>query len=336
MRVNVLRVSVFVLLLLASVTAQADMLKVRSKEYQGTFQGYESKKFIFRAKSGKMLKQLRSSVRSLKLDSPTEIRLQTKSKKKPEKVLLIGYNKGKFSIKRSGKASNVTGMNVERITVMRQAASGGTSTDTRNAISPIDVSGLENAQLTPQQSSAVEQYKRARSTYDSFLAQSSALVAKMNNASGSTRSSLLTQLRQRKDQEQPIKREMESAHAEMLSAFPGLANGGTIEIKSRPTQSSAPSKPVLQRTELTLVVPKLGANEVFVIDAAVLNQLGAANKNQESAIKIYDAAAKDYERFVADPAGVAKEKDPEQIRNNLSNAQKTLLMAFPNLELIEQ
>ncbi len=213
-------------ILCSSLTlATADTLNLGAKSYDGTFDGFEDGRFLFRTAEGREIKEPRSSVRKLNLTEPRQVALTRTSKREPDKLTMTGYENGKFAVKADGKESTIPGMQVRSITVEMdfQAFGAMEQADTPRPVQPIDISGLTARQdLTAEQTAVLKQYQAANGKYNAFLTESSALVEQMDKATGAKREALLNVLRRRKAEEQPVKRDLEISRTALLKAFPDL------------------------------------------------------------------------------------------------------------------
>ena len=323
---------------LTAAAAEADVLQVGTRKHRGTFEGFKNGKFSVKGADGKLVEASRISVRSLTLDMPRRGTILRTTARKAEEVVIRGYKGGKFAIKQSGKPTTVTGTHVKEITVKPveiTESRGGASGSGEGIIEPIDISGLERRRdMTQQQSAVLENYKSAREKYDSFLARSSAMVAEAKSADGGRRNDMLLQLRHRKSEEQPIKRELEASQASLLSTFPELTGGAPVSANTGPARKN--ESPAVAEEELTLYVPRVPEGQVLLIDTGFFEQLGKLSEDQTAAISGYNKAKNKYSRFVDDPSSVQEESDRNALRAELTEAQSGLLKAFPRLKLVTQ
>jgi len=202
---------------LSPLASRGDTIVIGTKTHTGTFEVYEKGRFIFRTAEGKLLKQNRTSVRRLTLDTLKAVRLVRSGKKQSEEATLVGYDKTKFTIKQAGRKQTLFGARVERILVM-QAPKPLRVVAKRPRIAVEVLEDMES--LSPEQAAALDRYKAARRRHDDFLEESSRLVSEMDGTTGKKREQLLDILRRRKNDEQPILRELEQAEAALLAVFP--------------------------------------------------------------------------------------------------------------------
>ncbi len=81
---------------------------------------------------------------------------------------------------------------------------------------------LNHPDLNADQKAALEQYQAAKDKHRQFMEESSAMIARMDTLTGSERQALLNNLRLRKEEEQPLKRELEASQQALSAAFPEL------------------------------------------------------------------------------------------------------------------
>lgn len=210
-----------------AATAYGDTLITKKGTYKGAFEGYRDSEFVFRTDKGQVIRTARVKVTKLECDKACKVILSVE-RKPPANAMFKKYEKLKFTFEEKGRKRTVFSRTVESISVMR-ATGEGRGAKGGGALPMFDVSRLEKApDLTPTQKAAVERYKTAKEQYNTFLSQSSAMVAQMDAARGKTRQSLLNQLRMRKQDEQPIKNEYSTAASALLKAFPDLEADGEV------------------------------------------------------------------------------------------------------------
>ena len=156
------------------------------------------------------------------MEKPTRVAFTASRKKRSGARMLKGYKGLKFVFVEGEKEKKVFAGRVKSISVIHPAGgSGGKDAKGADTFPVIDISGLETrSDLTEQQTDAIDRYKKAREAYDSFLAESSKLVARMDRERGGAREKLLDELRVRKDREQPIKNELRAAIRELMATCP--------------------------------------------------------------------------------------------------------------------
>ncbi len=210
-----------------SATAQADVLNTGSKTQTGTLEGYDGRSFLFRDETtGKVQAISRTSIKDLKLDTPRKAEVEIIGKAKPESMLMAGYAKGMFLFIRQGEKTTISGMNVKSLKLEYVSRFGGPSEpvpETVQLIPDAEITRLLNhPDLNADQKAALEQYQAAKDKHRQFVAESSAMIAKMDTLTGSERQATLTKLRLRKEAEQPLKRELEASQQALSAAFPEL------------------------------------------------------------------------------------------------------------------
>ena len=213
--------SLFVVMLVAS-PCMADTMTVGTKTYEGEFKGFENNQFNFKPEKGKEIRENRTKVKKLALDKPLKVSYEKRGKKPEEGVELLRYEKFKFVFKKDGKERKVLGNGIQKISV---AWSGGNgfglpSMERPKVPEPIDFQGIEGADLTPAQETALAAYKAARGAYDKYVNESSAMVTAMDASAGKRREELLNDLRIRKQDEQPLRNALQQATNDALAAFP--------------------------------------------------------------------------------------------------------------------
>ena len=226
---SVLLGTVFLLVFCAalSAAAQADVLNIGSKTQKGTLEGYDGRSFQFRdAGDGKVQNVFRTSVKDLKLDKPRKAEVEMIGKAKPESMLMAGYAKGMFLFIKQGEKATISGMNVKSIKLEYVSQFGRPSEPVPEVVQLIPDAEikrlLNHPDLNASQKSSLEQYQAAKEKHRQFVAESSAMVAKMETLTGGERQAVLNNLRLRKEAEQPLKRELQASQQALTAAFPEL------------------------------------------------------------------------------------------------------------------
>ncbi len=320
----------------STCASRADELRVGSATHQGFFVGVEDGVILFRTESGTLLKEPRTSVRSLDLDEARPVSVLYNTSREVDRAMLAGYERGRFNVRLSGEETSIPGMHVRTIKVFDTPPGGNAlpGADVPHAISLIDTAALRNnPDLTALQSSVLDQYEGARSRYEAFLGKSSAMVMEMDGATGNRREELLNDLRRRKLEEQPVKRDMETASSALLSAFSEIL-AKNVDPSVRP--GIVPNEQESVREKMTLTIPRLADNEILLIDTGFLEQNGDLSEIQSTAIIRYNAAKLNYQSFAADPDATAERIDPSRLETALKEAQSGLLKAFPDLKVVTQ
>jgi len=293
--------------------AYADVITIGTKPLQGKFEGFEKNQFLFRTRTGELLKEDRMRVRKLSLDAPLDARLVRSGAEQSEPARLVSYVGGRFTIEQKGKQSTVLGMRVERIIVRRARRRPGADGGDAGRAPVLDISPLEGrGDLTESQAAALRRYKAARREFDDYVAENSAVVAEMDRSHGRQREKLLNDLRLRKNAEQPLKRELERAEAALLNAVPRPWTPPPIPADAPPMPPTPPA------TE----VPELAEGEVLLIDVSALAVTPGLTKAQDEALRRYEQARDRY-----------MESQDDADRVTLKKAQADLVKAFPGLSL---
>ncbi|TFH17805.1 MAG: hypothetical protein E4H02_01845 [Lentisphaerales bacterium] len=214
--------------MVACASHASDEMVVRNKTHRGTFEGYEKNSFMFFDSSNDMIKAAKGAVKKLTLNPPCKVQLLRSMKKEPDGYVLKGYSSMKFTVEDSNGETTIFANNVKSITTERPnallvAAVGADAAGGNKVPARIDTEPLEaRPDLTDGQTRALSGYMDARERYDAFVSESSRMVAEMDRMRGARRTELLAELRDRKNQEQPIKNAVVAATADLKSAFPEL------------------------------------------------------------------------------------------------------------------
>ncbi len=214
----------FAVIIAAGSASGKDTIVIRNQTHQGIFEGYENGNFIFRTSGGETLRETRSMVRELSLDPPRNADVTMSRGRTSETRKVQGYRAMRFVFMEGEKEQTDFATAIDEIRMQRPAtaaAGAGAPSSGPAAIPAINLAGVEdNPDLTPEQRSAVDTYKQARTRYDEFLAESSALVSEMDRSQGRRRDELLNILRRRRDEEMPIRNALQEATNRLLAAFP--------------------------------------------------------------------------------------------------------------------
>lgn len=337
---------------------RADVLTGAMSEDKGSFLAYKDNKFFFKTEKGQDLELSKAAVRKLTLDEPREVYFLRKGKSKNESALLVGYDKLQFSFKQKKQDFSISAMNVASIKAsMATVEGGGTeggTTDGNTFIAAVDLSGLDETALSPSQKAAISSYAAVRTRYESFLSRSSTMVAEMDRSSGARREELLGELRRRKNEEQPIRLQMSSAHKSLLAAFPG---GFPLKANEAPAARPIPIMPPPGESAKEVIEESIDVanGEVLLIDTSSIAKSGILTDKQMKAMDAYDRAAVAYEEISAKQAAMANavnnaapadkeqlmplfeegEKDATKAKQAVLKAQAVFLKAFPQLQLTE-
>jgi hypothetical protein len=320
----------FSLTVLVSASVNADVLRVGSKTINGTLEGYDGRTFQFRnAETGKREEISRTSIKDLKLDKPRKAKIEVMGKSGPASMLMAGYARGQFLLLDKGEKTTIPGMRVKSLELERVSSFGATSTapvpkPAKQIPTRVINELLARPDLTPSQKDTLTQYEAAKDKYNTFLAESSAMVQAMDTMTGSDRIDALNNLRLRKDAEQPLKQEMASSQQALLAAFPELKHG-------MPSAPSTKGQNTGTTETLTLTLPKLGEGEILILDTGLFKQLGSLTDNQKQALLDYEATAADYEKLMG---GTPTQDEVQSVQERLATTQSALLGAFPNVRVI--
>ena len=248
------------------------------------------------------------SVRSVQVDAPCPATLKRTGRSQAERVEVKEYGAGRFTFIERGKEVQIFGMRVERMAVNRSSGTTG-GTDAPRPKPRIDIAALERQpDLTSSQRASIARYKSARKRYDAFVDEELRPGRDhLDAATGTRREQLLLRLRQRKDQEQPLKRDLDSAEASLLRAFP---KGIPSEEQPGATSNAAVLPPPTEK--------------VLLLDTSPLEATPGLTQEQSSALRAYNSAKRNYENARTPGRDVTKA---------LADAQDGLLRAFPDLQI---
>ena len=342
--------------LISCISVKADVLKTAMGEKKGHFSAYKNSKFIMKSEKGKKIEIPKATARELILESPVNVTFKRKGKSKSESAELLGYSKLQFQLKQKNKKVSLSAMYVTSMEahVPMSAGPGGTVRGGDTSIRAIDTSKFDESTMTASQKSALASYRAVRKRYDAFLSQSAAMVAEMDRSTGQQREKLLSKLRIRKNQEQPIRNEMSAAHKSFLAAFP---NGFPLKSAKAPVSRRGPVMPPPGKSAEEVIEKSadIADGEVLLIDVSGLGSSGDLTDHQMEAIDTYDKAAIAYQQISAKQAALARavnaaadadkvhlmpvfeqgEKDATAAKKAVLKAQKAFLKAFPTLQLTE-
>ncbi len=344
------------MLLSAETYSYADVIKKAMGEEKGTFSEYKNNKFILKTDNGRTIEVPKASARELILDEPVSVSLLRKGKSKPENAQLIGYGKLQFKLKQNKKDISLSAMYITSLKAqvpMAASETGGAVGGGDTPIPAIDTSEFDEGAMTETQKSALSGYRTARKRYDAFLSESTALVREMDRSGGQRREELLTKLRIRKNQEQPVRLEMSAAHRSLLAAFPA---GFPIKAKEVPV-SREPAAPPPGQSAGEVINEKIdiAEGEVLLIDTTPIALSGNLTEPQMKALDKYEKAAISFDKLSKQHSALgtklntasaderaqlmsAFEESKDAVakaRERLLVAQKTFLKAFPNLRLTD-
>lgn len=202
-------------------TGVADQLVLTGQTKEGSFQKYENGRFEFVTTKGRFLKERAERVTKLVLSSPMKVVYLTTGSKKEDSAELKGYEKKTFTFTKKDQEATVALSKVKTIERAFEEGEGGDGDGgSKSPIPEIDVDSFAGDDLTPAQQSALDGFKAARKKYDDFVAESSALVVEMDKQTGAKREALLNELRERKNDEQPLRKALTAAYNRLADAFP--------------------------------------------------------------------------------------------------------------------
>jgi len=306
----------------ALCAGRADVLRTATDEYKGEFRRFEKDHFVFATEKGDELRLPRSSVRCVLMQPPREVEIARSGGKTTEQETLAGYDKMKFCLIEGGRTNMVLATAISGIRVPQPELQAGVeraSDDAPRAPRTFDVSALETLpDLTPDRKAVIDKYKEARGRFDAFVKESAALVARMDRATGPDREKLLDALRSRKNEEQPLKRALERATADLLAAFPDIGKGSASSGKT-----AAPQQEASNRTPL------------MILDVSGLASDRQLTEEQTAAVKRYQQLAGEYKAALN---GTAKKTGEEfdRLVEDVKRAEADLLKAFPDVQVVEK
>ena len=210
------------LVMLASA-ACGDQLVLGGQTKEGTFQGYENGRFFFANKRGRLMREQAIRVTKLVLSSPMRVVYVTKDGKAEEIADLTGYEKKAFTFDKKGQQVVVPQAKMKEIGRSEEGGEGG-GDGGRYPVPEVDLDSFAGDNVTPAQQAALDRYKTAKKKFDDYVADSTALVKEMDAATGAKREALLNQLRQRKNEEQPLKKDLIAAYNALADLFPEPAD----------------------------------------------------------------------------------------------------------------
>lgn len=302
---------------------------IGARRIEGYFEKYSKKTFSFVASEGGKKKYDQVKVRSLHFDKPVKVKLLKRHAEKAEPALLIKYDKGKFFLKKEGRKRALASLWVEEIRVRNRSRALDKEFRSLRPVSAEDVAALERRNnLSSKQAEALAEYKKSKRKYDEFVAESSAMVADLEKLEGKKREQMLLKLRQRKGQEQFIKRELRAARKLLLDAFPDFPDESKHNTKKKDSgEESNTQQPVLSLEER---MPDISADQVVIIDLAGLKSKQTLTQRQSTAIDDYEKAVEEYEEAAA---ATTNSGGIDSAVSGLRKAQRSLFKAFPSLTI---
>ncbi len=243
----------FAMVVIAS-GAFGDQLIMNSITKDGSLQGFEKGKFRFYTAKSKLINEQASRVTRIELSSPKKATYQTSSSKKDETAMLKGYDKEKFTfLGKGGEEITVPLSKMIKMEIALESETEGGKTSGSGDEYPIPAVDLASftGNFSPEQQAAMDRFKAAKQAFDDFMSESAAMVNEMNQASGAGREALISQLRKRKIEEQPLRKDLVAAYSALLEAFPRKpeeaakadhsANGGQPQME-QPDKPAAPAQ----------------------------------------------------------------------------------------------
>lgn len=320
--------STFALLLSIGATAVwADVIVVGSSKKKATIEGYDGRNILYYDfDSHKNAEASRMSVKAFALDKPRKAKVVMMGKPKPQNMIMHGYKNGKFVFADGEKRVEIHAMKVDNISLEKApmfAKQSQAAPEPAQKISDADIQrALSRPDLTPKQKALLEDYQATSKEYRQFVAESGQLVSQMDALTGADRIAALEKLRQRKEEEQPLKGKMMASQRAVLQAIPDL-------LSAPPQDVAVANVPEESADIITMTMPKVGENEILIIDTSIFKQLGSLNDTQKAAIANYDGAVVAYQ----ETAGHAPPDAVREAQGKLTTAQKALFKAFPNVRV---
>jgi hypothetical protein len=227
-----------------------DQLMMGSITKEGSFQGFEKGKFRFYASKGnKLMNEQASRVTTIVLSKPKKCTYLLSSGKKEEHGFLKGFDKDKFMIAATAQDDSavIPLRKMTKLDINPETSAGGKSgSGDGYPIPSVDLSAF-TGNFTPDQQKAMDNFKAAKKVFDDFVKESASMVSQMDSATGSAREDLINQLRKRKVDEQPLRKELVAAYNALMSAFPEKPEE-TSKQGSAPAQKEQPA-PAPEQTQ---------------------------------------------------------------------------------------
>ena len=207
--------------------AVADQITIAGSTKDGSFIGYEGGKFEFRTDKGRLIKQSAVGVSKLTITEQRKAQI-LRTDGKSEVAKLSNFEKNTFHFDKEGTALTIPLAQIKSIEyVLEFDQAGGGMVDAGPNKYPIPVFNLAEllqGQVTPQQQAVANRFTKAKKEFDDFVAANTALLQQADQQKGPKRSEILTQLRQRKTAEEPLRRALGAVYQELVTAFPGRLN----------------------------------------------------------------------------------------------------------------
>ena len=201
-------------------TGMADQLVLTGQTKDGSFQKYSNGRFEFVTAKGRFMKERADRITKLVLSTPMKVTYVTTDRKEVN-AELKGYEKKAFIFGAKDQDTTVALSKVKSIErVLDLGEGGGDEGGTQSPIPEIDIDSFAGDSLTPAQQTALDNFKAAKKKFDDFVAKSSVLVAEMDKLTGAKREEIMNELRQRKNDEQPLRKSLTAAYNALADAFP--------------------------------------------------------------------------------------------------------------------
>jgi hypothetical protein len=229
-------------LLVSVVTARGDQITMfASKPSEGSFKGVSNGSLVYQNEKGKMCKELPSRISRITFAEPVKVSYTTQDGKSDESALLKGYEKQSFQLEKDGKTLQLAATKIKSMDVVLETEAAGDGAVEEEGrpypIPPFDAATLQAALPNPTepQQKALARLEKAKQAFDTFLAENSALVAKLDKGVG-TRMELLNTLRARKNKETPLRNELLTAYQALAKMCPpgALAAPNPDAVEARP------------------------------------------------------------------------------------------------------
>ena len=204
--------AVFILLFFGMT--YADTMIVGCQVHKGTLKGYINNNFIFETDSWKTINKHRTSVKKITLSEPRLAKYR-EINYTPAKAKFIKYDKAKFFFKLSNNTiKEVYGVKMKYLSVTPPSSQFSPPAAPVDSLKPrLNIKKLISmaGSLTDNQKSAIKRYIAARTKYVQFQNESDRLIRQRDQTTGRRREALIEQLHLRKNNEQPLIRELQES-----------------------------------------------------------------------------------------------------------------------------
>jgi len=224
--------------------ALGDQLVLTGQVKEGTFQGVENARFQFVTAKGRFMKEQLGRVTKMVLAKPVKVSYVTSDGKEEKDVELKGFEKRTFTFsKKGGEDVAVPQLKMKSISLIFEGdGAEGDAGGGRYPIPAVDLNSLAGADITPEQQTVIDEFTNAKKAFDEFAADSAALVAEMDKATGPKREEFLNQLRQRKNDEQPLRKALLAAYNALADAFPEPSEEPAAKLAPAKSPAKTPAK----------------------------------------------------------------------------------------------